>query len=182
MYLIAAGLILVFFNINVTIGGRAIDILPDFIGYLLIAGNAAKLKKDAYNFNRAGYFGIFMAVYSVAVRVFSPTGLLGLALSVTEIIAMLYLLKLLTDGVAELEDAVGTHLNGFILDRWRLAVEIAYIVSYICIVGEFFIEGTAFFGLLVAIAWFAVCVLFVIVFFRTARRYSLLMRELAKNQ
>ncbi len=46
MFLIPLGLILVFFYINVNIGGVTVDVLPDFAGYLIIAWNAAKLKKD----------------------------------------------------------------------------------------------------------------------------------------
>ena len=175
MLLIPIGLIFIMFYINISIGSYTVDILPDAVGYILIAMNMVKLKKYSYSFSGAQGLSIFLAVYSLYLRVTLPTGLLGVGLSLLELAAQLYLLRLLVNGVKDLESSIKTHLNSFILDRWRQGVEISWVASYICVIGNLFISGIEFFGFLVAIVWAILCMLFIIVFFRTARRYRLLL-------
>lgn len=177
MLLIPVGLFFVMFYINVPIGGYTVDILPDAIGYILIAANMVKLKEYSYSFTGAMGLSIFLAVYSLFLRLTVPTGLIAVGFSVLELAAQLYLLRLLVNGVKDLESSVDTHLNSFLLDRWRQGVELSWVVSYICVIGNLFIPGIEFFGFLVAVIWAVLCALFIVVFLRTARRYRLLLQS-----
>ena len=177
MYLIAAGLILVFYYFNIEIGGRAIDILPDVLGYLLIAADLVRLRGSSRAFRRGIPLCAGLAVYSVAVRLFLPTGLPGIFFSLAELIAQLVLLYLLVSGVQDLEEAVGTHLNSTVLERWRTWLSLAWLGSFVFVLVGQVTAAAAVLGMLMAAAWFGLCALFGADFFRTAHRYRLVLER-----
>lgn len=182
MYLIAIGLIFVFFYININLTGMApfgfpansvtVDILPDIVGYALIAYNSYKLRDRSWSFQTALWVSCVMGVYSTVARIWKPTGLLGLVITIGETAGTVWLLKLLTDGVSDIEDAEKRSLRWASLDRWRLLAAVGYIAVLLCTVGVQFISGLGFFSLLVVVLWAVFCVGFTVCFFRTAARCS----------
>ncbi len=177
MLLIPIGLIFVFFYINVPIGDYVVDILPDAVGYILIAINLVKLKASSYSFSKAFPVCLILAVYSLAARLFQPTGMLGVLVSLVELLMQLYLLRMLVSGVEELEYRVGAHLNSTVLDMWRKWLAVSLVVSYVFALMELFISWLASLAYIVVVAWAVLCVLFITVFFRTSHRYHLLLRH-----
>jgi len=89
----------------------------------------------------------------------------------------LYLLHLLVSGVRELEYGVGTHLNSAVLDRWREWLSISMAASYACALMKLFVPAFTFLGYAIAAVWAVLCILFIVVFFRTNHRYQLLLRN-----
>ncbi len=175
MLLIPIGLIFVFFYINIPIGNFVVDILPDAIGYILIAVCLAKLKVNSCSFSKAFPVCFVLAVYSLAVRLLQPIGMLGILASLAELMLQLYLLHKLVDGVMELEYHIGTHLNSTVLELWRKCLSISMMVSYIFALMQLFISWLASIGFIIVTAWAICCILFITVFFRTNHRYHLLL-------
>lgn len=176
MLLIPIGLILVFFYINIPISGFTVDILPDAVGYILIAWNAFKLKHQSYTFSQMMPLCLFLAVYSVAVRLIAPSGFIGLLASLLELLLQLYLLYNLVRGVEDLERVVGTHLNTAVLERWRYWLTISWGGSFAAAAMSVFFPSIALVGFAIVLVWALLCILFILSFFRTSRRYRLLLR------
>ncbi len=176
MVLIPIGLIFILYSTSIPVGGISLDLLPDVVGYVLIAVNLWRLKRDSYSFTTAFPLSLFLAVYSVAVRLIAPGGLFGLIASGLELGLQVWLLKLLVDGVEDLEDLVDRHLNSILLGRWQQLTCMAWLASFVCLIAQSFIPGVEFFGFLVAVIFMVLGALLTITFFRTARRYSWLIR------
>ena len=177
MLLIPLGLILVFFYINISLGGFTVDILPDAVGYLMIAANAWQFREKSNSFSNLVYLSGVLAVYSTAVRLIMPTGMTGIALSLLELILQLYVLKWIEDGVKDLEQMVGAHLNTDVLYRWRILVSSAWAAVFICTTASVLAPGLAVIGLAAAAAWAVLCVLLLVTLFRTSHRYKLLVQS-----
>jgi len=177
MILIPIGLIFVFFYINIGIGSFTVDLLLDAVGYILIAVNMAKLKEHSFSFSRALPLCVVLAVYSFAVRLVQPAGIPGVLVSLAELLMQLYLLRLLVSGVRELEYGVGAHLNSTVLDRWREWLSISMAASYACALMKLFVPAFTLLGYAVAAVWAVLCILFIVVFFRTNHRYQLLLQN-----
>lgn len=177
MLLIPIGLIFVFFYINIAVFGRTVDILPDAVGYILIALGARRFRGKSYSFSNLAYLGGFLAVYSVVMWLMAPTGMAGIALSLLELILQLYLLKWIVNGLEDMERFVGAHLNTDVLDRWRLLLSGVWTAVFICAAASALAPGLVIIGLAAAAAWAVLCVLFLLTLFRTGRRYRLLVRS-----
>lgn len=176
MLLIPLGLILVFFYINVYVGDFVVDLLPDAVGYLLIAANAWKFKEKSYSFSYLVPLGVVLAVYSAAVRLILPTGMAGVAASLVELVMQLYLLKFIVRGIEDLGWTIGAHLNTDILNRWRLWVSGAWAAVFVCATFGTLAPDVAIFGLAAVAVWAVMCILFLVTLFRTNHRYKMLLR------
>ena len=176
MLLIPLGLILVFFYINIYVGDFVVDLLPDALGYLLIAANAWKFKGKSYSFSYLVSLSIVLAVYSTAVRLILPTGMAGVAASLLELLMQLYLLKFIVRGVEDLSWSLGTHLNTDVLNRWRLWVSGAWAAVFVCATFGTLAPDVAILGLAAVAVWAVMCILFLVTLFRTNHRYKMLLR------
>lgn len=181
MRLIPIGLIFVLFYINIPIGNLVVDILPDAVGYILIAVSLSKLKSGSYSFSKAFPLCLILAVYSLAVRLLLPSGMLGALASLAELLMQLYLLRLLVNVVEELEYSVGTHLNSTVLKLWCKWLCVALVVNYIFALMQLFLPWLPALGYILVTVWAVLCILFITVFFRTSRRYRLLTQHNAKS-
>lgn len=171
MYLIAIGLIFLFFSFTIDIFGPVIDLLPDLVGCALIAYNAWKLQGKSYSLTRTVWLAAVLGVYVTVVHLVAPTGLIALFLSALEVGGTVWLLKLLVSGVAELEEAEKRPLRQGALELWRMPLTVAYIGIFACNVALMFIPGIGFFSLLVVIVWYVIAIIFTVCFFRTAANY-----------
>ena len=176
MLLFPIGLIFVFFYINIPVLGRTVDVLPDAAGYLLIVFNAWQFREKSRSFSNLVYLSGILAVYSTVVRLIEPRGMTGIALSLLELILQLYLLKWIEDGVKDMEQTVGAHLNTDVLYRWRILVSGAWAAVFVCVTAGALAPGLVIIGLAAAAAWAVLCILLLVTLFRTSRRYKLLVR------
>lgn len=177
MLLIPVGLIFILFYINIPVHGFNVDILPDALGYALIAVNAFQLKESSHSFFRTMQLCLFLTAYSLAVRLIQPVGILGVLLSLTELLIQLYLLNSLVCGVKELEWFVDTHLNYTVLDFWCKGLSTSWIACYVFSLVRFLFPSTAVLGKILAVIWAVLGILFIVVFFRTQHRYGLLTKN-----
>lgn len=182
MFLIPVGLIFVFFYINVQVGNHVVDILPDAVGYLLIAANAWKFRGKSDPFSNLVILSSILAAYSMVVRLIVPTGMAGIAASLLELILQLYLLKMIVAGVEDIGRTVGAHLNADVLNRWRLWLSGAWTAVFVCATAGALAQWLAVVGLLVVAVWAVLCLLFLVTLFRTSHRYKLLRRFGASTQ
>ncbi len=172
MYFIAVGAIFVFFYLDLDLGTLTIDLLPDIAGYALIAYNAWKLQPKSWSFQIAMWVSAAMGVYSVVIRIWAPTGLPGLVVSLVETGGTVWLLKLLSKGVSEIEDAEKVSLRWPSLDRWCTLAIAGYLAVMACTIAVQFIDFIGFFSLMVVALWFVFCVGLTVCFFRAASRYA----------
>lgn len=181
MFFIPAGLVFVFFYFNITLtdmnllglssSEMVVDVLPDIVGYGLIAWNAWRLRDKSYSFSRLVWLCAVMGVFSLALQLVAPTGLPSLVCVVLQTAGMLGTLKLLNMGVADLEKVEKRHLNLNVLERWRKMVQLTYMALVACLVAEQFLF-LGIFSLLILVLWFFMCLFYVITFLRTAIRYK----------
>ena len=176
MLLFPIGLVFVFFYINIPVLGRTVDVLPDAAGYLLIAVNAWKFREKSRSFSNLVYLSGILAVYSTAVRLVMPRGMAGIAMSLLELILQLYLLKWIADGVKDMEQVVGAHLNAYVLYRWRLWLSWAWTAVFVGVTASALAPELTGIALAAAAAWAVLCVLFLVTLFRTGHRYRLLVQ------
>lgn len=64
---IFAGLIFIFLYFNIKIGGSVIDLLPDFVGYLLILAGFLELHKSETAFAKNLYYLIGFTLYEIYI-------------------------------------------------------------------------------------------------------------------
>ena len=192
MFLIPFGLIFIFYSYDLVLTDMtalgfwrdtlAIDLINDLVGYLLIGINAWKLRSKSFSFSRALWLCAAMSLFYVATRLWSPTGLFGLACLAIETAGVLWLLKLLVDGVQDLESIEKRHLNYVQLHRWQYLVSITWLAVFACTVGVNFISGLGFFSLLIVFIWAVLALLLIITFLRTAMRYRKMGEEREKAE
>lgn len=116
------GLLFIFFDFNFEFGASVIDIIPDFIGYIIIYMGVKELADESQIFKRAQTVAFIMCIYSIAEvwcnllgfrSVFYFTTIIGMA-------GYLYLTYLIADGVMNLEGIYGTDLSGTRLKQaWK---------------------------------------------------------------
>lgn len=66
------GLILILLDFNIMYNGISLDIIPDFIGYFMIASFFKEVPKNEYNTGIAYGLSIFLGVFEV-IKIFVPT-------------------------------------------------------------------------------------------------------------
>lgn len=120
------GFLLIYLNFNLTLNGHAVEILPDFAGYILLVKGIDELKESSRLFSGARPFAIVMAVYTAVLWVgkllnVSAGGWIGEMLSLAAGVMALYISWLLIQGVLEMEKNEGRNWQGNILySRWKL--------------------------------------------------------------
>jgi len=73
-------MLLVFLDFNINLGRSKIGLLPDFIGYIVMAGGLAELQSESESFAKVKGFAKGMAVYSGILYLLD---LLGFSFSLT---------------------------------------------------------------------------------------------------
>lgn len=119
------GFLLIFLDFNLSINQHSLNILPDFVGYLLLMQGTKELEGEESRFFRdVKPFAIGMAVYTAILWVGALLGITsegGWLASILKLIAMmvsLYVAWALIQGVLELETQRAANLNGGTLYKW----------------------------------------------------------------
>ena len=130
------GVFFIYLNFNINFNGHQVNLLPDFVGYILLLLGANEFAGKSAYFGRVKPFAIGMAVYSAAVwlgALFSVSlgGWPDLLLPLAAMAVSLYISRLLIGGVREMEKQEDDCWGGFILhNRWKLLLGIQA-VSYL---------------------------------------------------
>ena len=118
MKLIFWGLLLDFLDFNLTFNGFSIDILPDFVGWLLVLFGARRMREENERFARMQpAAGVLFAVYllSFLLQPFGPVDLddsllavaLALAVNLVFFVLYAYVLWQLVRAMQEMEERYG---------------------------------------------------------------------------
>lgn len=121
MNLIFIGYILIFFHFRI----NGIDLLPDFVGYLLIASGLGQLAEESEQFVKARPWAFVMSVVSIFYGI---AGLFGITYGPAFLIvniafgaASLYLMYLIGHGIYDMEQKRQLPLDGAkFLSLWKV--------------------------------------------------------------
>ena len=123
------GVFFIYLHFNLNLNGHRLNLLPDFVGFILLTLGAGEMAEESAAFKRSRPFAVGLAVYaalswtaallSVTAEGRLPvvTELLGLA----AMLLTLYVGWLLSRGVLEVETRRETDWGGkTLLSRWKL--------------------------------------------------------------
>lgn len=129
------GFFFVYLNFNLTLNGHALNLLPDFVGYILLFQAAGALAGESGRFRTLRPFAAGMAVYTGILwvgdllAVTGGSGWLDGLLSLAAAAVSLFISWSVVQAVLEIERARGADLNGHAVRRDWLVLAIAVFVS-----------------------------------------------------
>ena len=128
------GFFFIYLSFELNVNRHSLNILPDFVGYLLLLRGTELLDRESRDFSRVRPFAVGMAVYAAVLwvgqllGVTADTDWIARALRIVSLVVSLYVSRLLVRGVQEMEGRRGAELNGkMLLACWKglAAAEIA---------------------------------------------------------
>ena len=134
------GFLLVFLSFDFTIGRSTINLIPDFIGYILIIKGIDQLISESDNFSKSRSLAQGMAIYSGIIFLMDLLGITGslgnlaIILGIISTIVSLYITYNLIAGVKDIEKNHGTALNGNELYSLWKVMAVLQGISYITLI------------------------------------------------
>ena len=135
------GFFFVFFNFHLSINQYTLQLLPDFVGYLLLFQGAKELETENRYFKNIQPFTVGMAVYTAILWAGELLGLMGdrgmYHQTLTGILAListavaLYISWVLVQGVLEMESRRAADLNGGTLYQWWKGLAVLRIAGWL---------------------------------------------------
>lgn len=135
------GFFFVFFNFHLSINQYTLQLLPDFVGYLLLSQGAKELETENRYFKNIQPFTVGMAVYTAILWAGELLGLMGdrgmYHQTLTGILAListavaLYISWVLVQGVLEMESRRAADLNGGTLYQWWKGLAVLRIAGWL---------------------------------------------------
>lgn len=120
-------MLLVFLNFNFNIGRSTIGLIPDFIGYIVMAKGLAELESESEYFEKAKGFAKGMAVFTGILYAMDLFGLShnlligAYLLGLVSTILSLYISNMVVKGIGDMEHTHGTYLNADSLySAWKV--------------------------------------------------------------
>ena len=138
MNLIIWGLVCIFLDVNLPVGPVTIDILPDFLGFLLIAFGMQQYVSQSKSYRKIRPFVWGAAAVSAAVYIANMFGVIPLntmpAVIITVILMVLYLITTfyIYRGIRELEQEQGRVLGAENLRRIWIIMAAAEALTLVC--------------------------------------------------
>ena len=138
------GYLLVLLNVTVSIKGFSFDILPDFIGFIIIAKAAASLAKDSEQFKKTvlpswimvGLTAFAWVAFGISalgeIKIFGTIRSVMLLVIQLAIVAILYFQ---IKGLSEIETQTGYYMKTFKLHSDWMILAVASILTCISIYG-----------------------------------------------
>ena len=120
------GFFFIYLNFNLNLNQYSLNILPDFVGYILLLQGMKQLEEESHFFRSGQPFAVGMTVYEAILWVgallgVSANGWVGTILDLIALVASFYVSWLLIQGVLEMEHRSGHDLLGAQLySRWKL--------------------------------------------------------------
>lgn len=112
------GFILIFLDINLNINSSKIDLIPDFVGYIVMIRGMAEMVEESTFFMKVRPYVTAVAVYSGVlylldlVGTYKSLGVLTYILAIISTTALLYVSYNIVMGVLDMEGIYNIHLNG----------------------------------------------------------------------
>jgi len=135
------GMIFVFININITLGNSKIDILPDFIGFFMIAKGLEELYNQSDNFIKIKPFATGLGVYTLIIfllNLFGVTIGLEYIAGIVYTILLIYVSYTIIIGIMDIEKSFNTSLETErLMSSWKI-MTIFNILIFIVVFIPFF--------------------------------------------
>lgn len=136
------GLLFVFLDFNLNLNTVKIELIPDFVGYIIMAKGLVELFEESDRFIKIKPYVTGMAVYTGIVFFMDLLGItvslgdfVGLILGILSTAISLYISYNIVMGIKDMETASGVELNSFSLYKcWRLLAVftlITYVIFFI---------------------------------------------------
>lgn len=132
------GFILIFLDFNITIANVRINIIPDFVGYIVMIYGLVEMANKSSKFIEAKPYAIGMAVYTAIlffIDIFSSStssfDVLNYIFAFTSTCISLFISYKIVMGVIDMEEKYNVNLNGNSLkSRWT-AFAVINILSFV---------------------------------------------------
>lgn len=186
MKMMLIGLFFILFQFDVKVGNATVGLLPDFLGYALLAVNLGRLKSESRRFARirplAAGMGIFTGIlylldlvgfssgmsYAEEVEISHTHLLFLLVAGVVTTFLSLYILFCIVRGIQAVELRAGVELNGEKLKTSCTGLSVFLVLTW------FFALLIPQMALFCGIGYFAFAVAFLVSFNKTSVLYSYL--------
>lgn len=112
------GLLFVFLNFNLNLGGIQINLLPDFVGYLFMLKGIDELIKESEFFDKVRPWASIMACYTGIIFILNLLGIsnqlhgFAIILGIINVSISLFILYQIVSGVFDIEQKYGIILEG----------------------------------------------------------------------
>lgn len=120
------GFFFIYLNFHLNLNQYSLNILPNFVGYILLLQGMKQLEEESHFFRRARPFAVGMAVYEAILWVGAVFGIvsdsrIGTVLGWISMVVSLYVSWLLIQGVLAIEQQSERDLLGAqMYSRWKL--------------------------------------------------------------
>ena len=117
------GFFFIYLNFNLNVNAHSLNVLPDFVGYILLLQGMKQLEEESHFFRSGRPFAVGMTVYTAILWVGALLGVTagGRVGSILDLIALavsFYVSWLLVQGVLEMETEKAVDLNGRRVYQW----------------------------------------------------------------
>jgi hypothetical protein len=123
---IFTGFLFIFLDFSLNLGRSSIELIPDFIGYIMIANGIEAMAAESPLFMKARPLSVFMIFYTGIfwfLNLFGVlvTGGLSVILGILSVVLPLYISNKIVLGVKDMEITYNTPLNGTSLQNaWNI--------------------------------------------------------------
>ena len=130
------GFFLIFVNFNLNVNAHTLNLLPPFVGYILLLQGMRELEPESERFQGPQKFSIGMAVYTGILWLGDLLGAgsdgswLGTVLGLVSVAVSLYVSWAVIQGVRDMENRRGTGLNGAAMQRAWAVLAVAEASCY----------------------------------------------------
>jgi len=173
------GFFFIYLNFNLTFNGHQLNILPDFVGYILLLKGMGELAEESACFDRAKPFAAVMTVYSAilwigALLAVTSEGWIASVLGLIALALALYISWLLIRGVREIEEQAGEDFGGGALfSRWKILLCVQVISRLLGLMANLANLSVIYtLGAAVSIAGMVVIVTYLLAWYRTWSAYE----------
>lgn len=131
------GFILIFLDFNITFANVRIDIIPDFVGYIVMIFGLVEMANKSSRFMEAKPYAIGMTVYTAIlffIDIFhsSPSsGVLTYIIAFMSTCVSIFISYKIVMGVIDIEEKYNVNLNGNTLKSRWMASTVIIIVSFV---------------------------------------------------
>jgi glucan phosphoethanolaminetransferase (alkaline phosphatase superfamily) len=165
------GMLFVFLDFTLTLNTSRIELIPDFIGYILMVQGLMELADESLWFGKVRPYAIGMAIYSGVLYVFDlfgttdSTGVLSWVFGLISTGISLYISYGIVMGVQDIESMQNRNLDGSeLMAKWKLYAILSAIIYLLVFIPVL--------NVLAIIAGFVIAVYFLIAFHRTSKLYE----------
>ena len=174
------GLFFIYLNFNLEINQHSLNVLPDFVGYILLIQGVDLLKEESPFFEKARPYAVAMAIFTAVLWIGAVLGVaseddvITVVLTLIAAAVKLYISWILIQGVAEIEKDRSVDLNcERLLTLWKALVAIEVIMNVLRVMMNLAnVIVMAVFSVLLLVAGLIVVILYLLAWKKTTEMWD----------